>query len=719
MEFNSPRVRLILVAALAVLWMAAVLARLGYLQLFRYTDYLARAQRQQQRIVEISPKRGAIYDRNLRELAMSVSVDSAFAVPSEIADPAMVARLLAGVLAQEPAEIEIKLKASRSFVWIARKLRPEVVERMQALNLRGIYFQKESRRFYPKRELAAHVLGYVDMDEKGLGGIEYALDSDIRPRPAKLLILADARRRSFQRSESRALGGDAGASVVLTLDEKIQYIAQKELAAAVAQTGAQSGTIVVQNPGTGELLAVANWPSFNPNSPGDSPAGSRMNRAVVAMYEPGSIFKIVTVAAAIEENLTRSEEVIDCQMGAIWISGHRIRDHKPFGLLTVSQVMAKSSDVGTIKLGLRLGASKFYEYIRAFGFGQPTGLELPGETRGLLRRVENWTPGSVGSISMGQEVGVNAVQMVAAFSAIANGGLLYRPRVVRELRAPSGASIPRVEIPPRRIISPMTAATLRLMLEGVVLDGTGTLAKLAGYTSGGKTGTAQKIDPATGSYSLRDHIASYVGFAPLNTPAVTILVTLDSPVGQYHGGEVAAPVFKRVAEQVLAYLDVPHDVPIAPPRVQLAGRKMPSRGLGTPDVSDFSPATESPAASSLPVFAPEPQPASAWPRNPATPETVALTEGEGVEVPRLTGLTVRAATQACQKLGLSPILLGAGVALEQNPQPGARVRPGSRITIRFSRSSDASAGVRKPPAKAAPSAKPGPPVVAAAPNRGN
>jgi cell division protein FtsI (penicillin-binding protein 3) len=697
-------------AIAATLWMGAILFRLGYLQLFRYTDYLARAQRQQQRLVEISPKRGAIYDRNLRELAMSVSVDSAFAVPAEIADPPLVARLLAGVLAQEPSEMEIKLRSSRSFVWIARKLPAETAERIQGLNLRGIYFQKESRRFYPKRELASHVLGYVDIDEKGLGGIEYALDSDIRPKPAKLLLLADARRRSFERSEART-NSAPGASVVLTLDEKIQYIAQKELAAAIVQTRAKAGTIVVQNPNTGELLAVANWPSFDPNAPGESPAEHRMNRAVAAMYEPGSIFKIVTVAAAIEENLTRPEEVIDCQMGAIWISGHRIRDHKAFGLLTVSQVMAKSSDVGTIKLGLRLGASKFYEYIRAFGFGQATGIELPGENRGLLRRVENWTPGSVGSVSMGQEVGVNAVQMVSAFSAIANGGLLYRPRVVRELRTPSGAAIPRAEIPPKRVISPITAATLRQMLEGVVLEGTGTLAKLDGYTSGGKTGTAQKIDPATGTYSLREHIASYVGFAPLNVPAVTILVTLDSPVGQYHGGDVAAPVFKRVAEQVLAYLDVPHDVPLSTPRWQLAGR----RTQPTPDVSDFTPALGTSTGNSLPVFAPEPQPASAWTRDSGTAETVALAEDEGVEVPRLTGMTVRLATQACQRLGLSPILLGTGVALEQNPEPGARVRPGSRITIRFSRSSAGAVGAKP----SVPAGKPGPPAVAAARSSGN
>ncbi len=677
MEQRTPRIRVFIVAVVAVLWMVAVLARLSTLQLFRYTEYLGRAQRQQQRIVEISPKRGVLYDRNLRELAMSIAVDSLFAVPSEISDAPMVARLLSGVLEISPAEIETKMQGSRSFVWLARKLPPEQVQRIEALNLRGIYFQKESRRFYPKRELAAHVLGYVDVDEKGLAGVEYAFDKQVRPRPGKLLILADARRRWYDRSEQAA---DAGESVVLTLDEKIQYIAEKELAAAIAKTHAQAGTIVVQDPNTGELLAVANWPTFNPNQPGESAQEAHMNRAVAATYEPGSTFKIVTVAAALEEGITRPDEIVDCQMGAIYINGHRIRDHKPFGLLTVSQILAKSSDVGTIKLGLRLGAPKFYDYIRAFGFGQPTGIELPGETRGLLKRVEKWTPASVGAISMGQEVGVTSVQLVSAFSAIANGGVLYRSRIVREMRRGEQV-IPASMATPARVISPKTAATLRRMFEGVVLEGTGNLARLDGYSAAGKTGTAQKVDPNTGTYSATQFISSFVGFAPVNTPAITVLVALDSPAGVYHGGDIAAPIFKRVAEQVLGYLDVPHDVAISPAQqlAALHGKPQPH-----PDVSDFDPAQveNSGTPSRLPVFPPEPATPQLWSAAP----TVALAEGEGVAVPRLAGLTVRSVTEQCLRLGLNPVLIGTGVAVEQNPGAGATVRAGSRITVRFARS---------------------------------
>jgi len=679
MEQRFPRVRVWVVAALALVWMVAVLARLSYVQLVRYGDYLSRARKQQQRIVEISPRRGILYDRNLRELAMSISVDSCFAVPSEIADPDMVARLLSEVLGESTDEIRAKLKSSRSFVWIERKLPPEKVERIQALNLTGIYFQKESRRFYPKRELAAHVLGYVDIDEIGRGGIEYQFDEAIRSKPGRLLILADARHRWYDRDEQSPA---SGASVVLTLDEKIQYIAEKELRAAIRETRAKAGTIVVQDPHTGEILALANWPTFNPNAPGESPAEARLNRAVATIHEPGSTFKIVTLAGAFEENLTTAAEWIDCQNGAIYIAGHRIRDHKPFGVLNVSQVMAKSSDVGAIKLGLRLGAPKFFDYIRAFGFGKTTGIELPAESRGLLRGIDKWTPISIGSISMGQEVGVTEVQVVSAFSAIANGGLLYPPRVVRGIRR-GDEFTPSPEPEPERVISPTTAATMRRLLEGVILDGTGYLARLDGYTAGGKTGTAQKIDPATGRYSLTDHVASFVGFAPINEPAITVLVTLDSPPGVYHGGDVSAPIFKRVAEQVLAYRNVPQDVPL-PTRQQLAR----ARHEAVVDVSDFSPAQRIEPAGNLPVFPPEPATQSTGEPAP----TVALAEGEGVEVPALEGMSVRAVTEACLRVGLSPVLIGTGVAVEQKPEAGERLRRGSRITVRFARSAESGRG---------------------------
>jgi cell division protein FtsI/penicillin-binding protein 2 len=686
MELRSFRTRLLIVAAIATIWTGAALGRLAYLQLFRYSEYYSRAQHQQQLIVDVGARRAEIFDRNLNPLAMSVPMNSAFAVPTEIADPQMVARLIGKVLDVPADEINTRLASSRSFVWIARKLPPEKAERIADMNLRGIYFQREGGRFYPKRELAAHVLGYVDIDEKGLGGVEYSLDDPIRSKPGKMLILTDARRRWYDSTDKAP---ETGTSVVLTLDEKIQYIAEKELARAIHDTQAKSGTVIVENPNTGELLAVANWPTFNPNAAKDSNPESRMDRAASALYEPGSVFKIVTLSAAIDQGITHADEVIDCQNGVIFIAGHRIRDHKAYGMLTVSQVLANSSDVGAIKIGLRLGAPKFYDYIRAFGFGQPTGVDLPGESRGMLRRLDNWTPVSVGSISMGQEIGVTPLQITAAVSAVANGGLLVRPHVVRAMRRGT-QMIEMQESQPRRVIRQTTAATMRRMLEGVVLNGTGKFAKLDGYTTAGKTGTAQKFDITTGHYSAHQLIASFVGFAPINTPAVTIYVQLDSPVGPHEGGMVAAPVFKRIAEQVLAYMDVPHDISV--PAGTLRARRPHASDQNLAEVSDFDPGQldanaifEDPAPTtkqSLPgkiskIIS------SVGPR--AAGQTVELEEGKGIPVPDLQGRTVREVTEQCMKLGLIPVLAGTGIAVAQSPEPGVQIPRGGRITVQFAR----------------------------------
>lgn len=677
MDSRSPRTRILIVAALAAIWAGAAFGRLAYLQLFRYSEYYSRAQHQQRLIVDVSASRAEIFDRNMNPLAMSVPVDSAFAVPSEIADPDMVARLIGKVLDVPSDEIATRIASSHSFAWIARKLPPEKANRIAAMNLRGIYFQREGGRFYPKRELAAHVLGYVDVDEKGLGGIEYELDDSIRSKPEKMLILADAHRRWYDSADKPP---ETGTSVELTLDEKIQYIAEKELAQAIQDTHAKSGTVIVENPNSGELLAVANVPTFNPNAAKDSPPDARVDRAASSLYEPGSVFKIVTLSAAIDQGITNPDEVVDCQNGAIYIAGQRIRDHKAYGNLTVAEILKYSSDVGAIKIGLRLGAPKFYDYIRAFGFGQPTGVDLPGESRGKLRRLENWTPVSVGSISMGQEVGVTPLQMITAVSAMANGGLIVRPHVIREQRHGNEVIEPQ-EPQPRRVIKETTAASMRRMLEGVVLGGTGKKAQLDGYTSAGKTGTAQKYDPETGRYSTHDLIASFVGFAPLNTPAVTIYVQLDSPVGPHDGGQVAAPVFKRVAQQVLPYLEVPRDIPVAPEtlRSSRAPAAHPQDEELT-DSSDFEPTqgTGSAAMDDLP----SPPPPSA-PVSPAP--TVELAQGEGIPAPELHGKTVRDVTEMCLKLGLTPILVGTGIATDQSPAPGAMIRRGSRITVQFGR----------------------------------
>jgi len=693
MKEEKVHVRLLIVAGVALLWMTAVFGRLGYLQLVRHSDYLARAQRQQQRTIEITPKRGAIYDRNMHPLAMSVPVESAFAVPFEIGDnKIMAARLLSGVLGIPRDVLETRFESGGSFVWVSRKLPPDKAEAVRALNLKGVYLQSENQRYYPKRELAAHILGFVDLDEKGLAGIEYGLDSLIRGKGEKIVVMADARQRWFDGGSAQK---DQGANVVLTIDEKIQYIAERELAAAIAKTHAMAGTGIVQNPNNGAILALANWPKFNPNSPNDAKPEARMDRAVSAIYEPGSTFKLITLAAAFDQNLTRPEEVFNCENGAVYIAGHRIRDHKPFGMLTVSDILAKSSDVGAIKIALRLGAPKFYEYIRGFGFGQQTGVDLPGESKGILRKLDNWTPVSIGSISMGQEVGVTPLQLVTAVSAIANGGTLYKPHVVAEVkRGPEPLPITGTLGPgePKEVIRPETAATLRRLMEGVVLNGTGLRARLDGWTSAGKTGSAQKIDPATGRYSPTQLIASFSGFAPINDPAVTILVSLDSPVGLHEGGEVAAPVFKRIAEQVLPYLDVPRDVPLSPKLMQAAYKR--NQADDEQSLEDFTPVDFSAQPEQMP--APESGEKKAENSQPAV--TVALDEGGDIAVPDFRGKTMRDVTEMCLRLGLEPVLVGSGLAMDVAPASGAKVRRGAKITVRFA--------VPEAVARAANSAKP-------------
>ncbi|HEX2665455.1 MAG TPA: penicillin-binding protein [Candidatus Acidoferrum sp.] len=677
-EFTASE-RLLLVASLILICTIAVVGRLGYLQLVRHSEYLARAARQQQRIIDITPKRGSIYDRNMDPLAMSIPVDSVFAVPIELGDAQLAAQLLSRVLGIPSEVLEAKLQSPQGFVWIARKVPPDKKEAVEALNLTGIYFQKENQRIYPKRDLAAHVLGFVDLDEKGLAGVEYELDSQIRGKSEKIVVMADARQRWFDGVEAQR---ERGADVVLTLDEQIQYIAERELLAAISKTHALAGTVVVMNPNDGQILALANWPTFNPNAANEAPAEARMNRAVSALYEPGSTFKLITLAAAFDQGIVRPEEVFDCQNGAVYLAGHRIRDHKPFGLLTVSEILARSSDVGAIKIALRLGAPKFYDYIRAFGFGQLTGVDLPGESKGLLRRLENWSAISIGSISMGQEVGVTPIQLISAVSAIANGGLLYRPKVVAELRRDNKA-LPAEGLPaplePRRVIQPETAATLRRLMEGVILNGTGPLAHLEGWTAAGKTGSAQKIDPATGRYSHTQLIASFTGFAPINNPVVTILVSLDSPVGQHEGGQVAAPVFKRIAEQVLAYLGVPRDVPVGPQLIQVAYKDRNASNLAA--LSDFTP-TDFAALPDLPPA--ESSGANAGrviDKAPAV--TLAVDEGGDIPVPDFSGKTMREVTQTCLKLGVDPFLVGSGLAVSQMPAAGRKVRPGAKLTVQF------------------------------------
>src|SRR5580698_569901 len=507
---NSTNTRLYLLAALLVLWCGGICLRLVYLQIFRYGSFEKRAIHERERTEELSARRGIIYDRAGRELAMSISVDSAFAVPTEIPDLAGTVSLISKITKTDPRETLAKCKASRTFCWVARKADAETADRIRAMNLRGIYFQKESRRFYPKRELAAQVLGYVGMDDEGLSGIERQYDDKLHGKPGRMLISVDAHRKWYGSVEKQP---EPGENVVLTVDEQIQYIAERELATAMAETHAISGTVIVQNPHTGEILALANQPTFNPNLTREITPDRLKNHAVSDVYEPGSTLKVVTISAALEEKLTRPDEVFDCQMGSIVINGMRIRDSRPHGLLPVWGILAESSDVGAIKIALRLGEDRFYKYIRAFGFGQQTGIELPGETRGLTKPVSRWSKVSIAAISMGQEIGISPIQLAGLVSTFANDGVYVAPRILARKVDPGDAPLPgmkSVAFHPgasRRVVSSYTAAEMRAMMQKVVLEGTGRKAILEGYTSAGKTGTAQKVDPATGAYSKTKYVA--------------------------------------------------------------------------------------------------------------------------------------------------------------------------------------------------------------------
>jgi len=482
-----------------------------------------------------------------------------------------------------------------------------------------------------------------------------------------MMVMADGRRRWYDRRENAP---DPGDSVTLTIDETIQYIAEKELRAAIEQTHAKAGTVVVQDPNNGELLAVANYPEFDPNDAGSYPAEARMDRAVSAAYEPGSTFKLITLTGAIENGVASPDELIDCQMGSIVLGKRVIHDHKAYGILSVRQILEDSSNVGAIKVALKLGAPRFYDTIRSFGIGQPTGIELPGENRGLLRPVEDWSANSIGSLAMGQEVSVTPIQIISAASAVANGGTLYPARIVRDISGDQPVPNP-IGAQPRQATDAETAATMREMMEGVMIAGTGRLSQLDGYTSGGKSGTAQQIDPATGRYSATKYNASFVVFAPVNNPVVTIFTVLDSPVGKHMGAEVSAPVDKRVAEQVLAYMNVPRDVP-APSQTETAKNTAAGRQHAAAHTRGDDAAQASFEA------------AVARKSSDAAP-TIAVGDLESVAVPDLSGKTVRAVMEECSRLGFAPSLIGTGVALEQYPAAGTEVPRGSRLTVRFGR----------------------------------
>ncbi len=654
------RARLFVCASLFAVWTVSIEARLVYLQVVEHADMMARANRQQLRTIKLPAKRGEIVDRSGRVLAYSVDADTIGADPTEVVEPGAVAAQVCAALdhcsAQQREVMADRLASKQQFVYLARQVSAEEARRVKALALPGIAFYKESRRYYPKKELAAHVLGYVGVDNVGLAGLESTFDARIRGREGKMLLQTDARRRAMSSREERR--PTAGDGLELTIDEYLQFIADRELRTGVAENNASGGSAIILQPYTGEILALANWPTFNPNAFNAADVVARRNRAVQDLYEPGSTFKVVTASAAVEEGLIRTSDPIDCSPGYITFGTRVIRDTHEYGTLPFIDVIAKSSNVGAIKVGMKVGPSRLSQYISRFGFGQTLASDFRGANAGMVYSAERLDISALASVSMGYQVGVTPLQMVTAVAAVANGGELVEPHVVRAfIRNGHREEVPRTVV--RRAITQETAATVTEIMEAVVERGTGkAFAQIDGYTVAGKTGTASKV--VNGHYSKSDYNASFVGFVPSRKPAVVIVVVIDSPhAGSYYGATVSGPVFKRIAEATLRHLGVGPTLN-APPPVIVARRDAAPNEMA-------------------------PRPVGAWGQPPEATTPAGL-------MPDLRGLSARDAIRSLMPLGLTPRIDGDGFVVEQSPAAGAELARGESCVLKLGRRPPTPAG---------------------------
>ncbi|HTD97028.1 MAG TPA: penicillin-binding protein, partial [Edaphobacter sp.] len=742
--------------------------RLVWLQVFRHGDFVERAAKQQQRTFEVAPRRGVLYDRNLRELAVTVQVDSIYAVPSELGENrGSAAEILAGIVRVDPRDnftsskqMLARFTASRNFAWVARRVDADIATRVRELNLKGVYFQKEFKRFYPNNDLAAQVLGYVGTDDTGLGGLERQFDDEMHGTPGHMLTALDARRHVLGSEENQPMPGE---NLVLSIDANIQYMAERALDAQMEKMKALHGTVVVQDPHTGQVLALAIAPRFNPNDQRHMDSSVLENLAVSDVYEPGSTFKLVTYSAALDAAGVQPTDLVDCQGGAITLFGRTIHDDvsdRGMGVVTVQRALEKSSDVAAVKMALKLGNDKFYKYMKGYGFGDRSGIELPSETRGLLRNPRKWGATSIGSLAIGQEIGVTPVQLVTMVSTIANGGVYMPPHILLEStdqmkgdpRLKPVSFRPSNQLPEtlpdgaHRVITEMTSAKMRMMMQGIVLNGSGKAAALNGYSSAGKTGTAQKIDVATHTYSHTKLVASFAGFAPVSNPAISVTVVIDTPTAgpSKYGAAVSAPVFADVAQQVLEYLGVPHDQPLKAKKDLLLAKKdaveeAPAENSGDlnamfDDVNNL-PADDPLRASANSVVAES----AAVKEKPAEVASKAAPKGSGimnllpakvlaafrvsggasstgegsserastqkvepavqakgdgavvvdarvkVAVPSFEGAGLRSVVERADALGLRVQPVGSGLARNQAPAAGTMVPAGTEVVVRFSR----------------------------------
>jgi cell division protein FtsI (penicillin-binding protein 3) len=550
--------RLIIVVVVLGIWGGLIAARLYHLQITEHERYRGIAQEQQLDELTLTPPRGAILDSRGRELAVSVAVESAFVDAQTVKRPQALLDAIREHPELDAGAAEAGIERGRSFTWVGRKLDPKVSDALKARKLSGLHFASESRRCYPMGRLAGQVLGFVGLDPRGLEGLEARYERQLAGSAVERTVMRDALRGTLLFPGSGFSEAEPGLDLQLTLDATLQHIVERELRAAVERHNAASASAVFLDPSTGAILAMASVPDFDPNEFNRASKESWRNRAVTDVYEPGSTFKVITAAAALEANLVDPTDVFDCENGGVVVAGKRIDDHHPFGDLTFSEIMAESSNVGAIKIYQLAGDQALYEQIRAFGVGDLTGIELPGESAGIVHPVESWGKRGGAYISFGQGISMTVLQLANVFAAIANGGHIYQPYVVAGLGRDGRYEEP-VERPVLlgRPISPATARSLERILEGVVDEGTGKRAGVPGYRVAGKTGTAQMAIP--GGYAPNSFIASFAGFAPARNPAFVGVIRVDEPRGFYHGGDVAAPVFGAIAEQALFYMGVPPD----------------------------------------------------------------------------------------------------------------------------------------------------------------
>ncbi|MEI6205512.1 MAG: penicillin-binding protein [Desulfuromonadales bacterium] len=643
------RIRIIMIGTVFGLLFLTVIGRTFSLQILQHEELIKKAEKQHQHRVELPPVRGSIRDRNGTPLAESIHMDSCYAEPRRIKDVDGTAAVLAPILGVPGHELVARLSVNKSFIWVERCLSPDKALRIKNMKLPGIGFVPESKRFYPNLETAAHVIGFTGQDPNGLEGIELRYDATILGNTGYMVTERDALGRNIAIKSTVIKDSSPGKNIVLTLDKTIQFIAEKELAKAVTENSAKSGMAVVMEADSGKVLAMANYPTFNPNAFSRYAPAHLRNRVVSDSFEPGSTFKVFSIAAALDAGVIKTTDSYNCENGTYRIADRVIHDDHPHSRLTVSEIIKYSSNIGSAKIGLRMGEERLSSYLRNFGFGGRTGIDLPGESPGNIKR--HWYGVDLATISFGQGLSLSAIQLVSALSAIANGGNLMKPYLVERILDDNGKEIQKFEPQiVRRVISPETSKKISLMMETVTGEGgTGAKAAVDGFRVAGKTGTAQKVDPVTRLYSPTKRIGSFVGFAPADKPKLVIAVIIDEPQGVKYGGVVAAPAFREIAKNTLAYLKIQPNKPV-----------------------NNTPKTIQATASAT-----------------AVPES--LKEGnafdtppEGGVMPDFRGMSMRRVLQIMEKRTINIRLIGSGRASQQNPPPGQNIGGADEVWVKFS-----------------------------------